>query len=238
MKSKNTGVNNSENLINKILPYWIIITYALWMVIAWMTCFWVPSDTRQGIAQRIFYFHVPTAWVSFFCFGVAFYQSIKYLLRRNLKSDSMASAYAVVGWVFTTGVLITGPLWAKPIWGKFWDWSDQRLVTYFILWMAYAAYILLRMGISDPQKKARFSAVLAIIAFLDVPLVYLAIRIWNTTSHPQAVIGGSAKSGLFSSEMKITFFTCLAAFQLLSVLLSYLYYRFLEQERAILENRI
>jgi heme exporter protein C len=202
-----------------------------------MTFFWVESDTRQGIAQRIFYYHVPTAWVSGVCFALSFYYSIIYLVRRDLQKDSLASAYATVGWVFTTGVLITGPLWAKPIWGGYWNWSDQRLISYFILWMAYAGYLLLRMGVADPQKRARFSAILGIVAFFDVPLVYMAIRIWNPPSHPKAVIGGGAKSGLFDDKMMMTFFVSLIAFQLLSLLLSYLYYRFLEQERILLEEK-
>lgn len=231
VKSKNTG------FVAKVLPAWLGITLVLWVLTAWMTFFWVPSDTRQGIAQRIFYYHVPTAWVSGVCFALSFIYSIVYLARRDLRNDSLASAYATVGWVFTTGVLITGPLWAKPIWGGYWNWADQRLVSYFILWMAYAGYLLLRMGVADPQKRARFSAILGIVAFLDVPLVYMAIRIWNPPSHPKAVIGGGAKSGLASEKMLITFLVSLMAFQLLSLLLSYLYYKFLEQERRLLEDK-
>ncbi|MDH4199026.1 MAG: cytochrome c biogenesis protein [Spirochaetia bacterium] len=238
MQSKNT-IHRKEapDLMSRVLPVWMIITFLLWSMTIYMTFLWVPSDTRQGIAQRIFYYHVPTAWVSGAGFAISFIFSIVYLLTRNLKYDNLAAAYATVGWVFTTGVLITGPLWAKPIWGAFWNWSDQRLISYFILWMAYAGYMLLRMGIADPQKRARFASILGIISFLDVPLVYAAIRIWNPPSHPKAVFGGSAKSGVFSSEMLITFLVSLIAFQLLSLLLSYLYYRFLEMERKILENK-
>jgi len=231
VKSKNTS------RLTNVLPYWMVATFIFWALTVWMTFFWVPSDTRQGVAQRIFYYHVPTAWVSFLCFTLSFYQSIRYLIQRDLRNDSLASAYAIVGWVFTTGVLITGPLWAKPIWGGFWNWSDQRLVSFFILWMAYAGYMLLRMGIADPQKRARFSAILGIVAFLDVPLVYMAIRIWNPPSHPKAVIGGGAKSGLFNDKMMITFLVALVAFQLLALLISTLYYRFLEQERELLEEK-
>lgn len=230
VKSKNTWS------LTNLLPYWMALTLLFWVLTAWMTFFWVESDTRQGIAQRIFYYHVPTAWVSGVCFALSFFYSIVYLARRDLQKDSLASAYATVGWVFTTGVLITGPLWAKPIWGGYWNWADQRLISYFILWMAYAGYLLLRMGVADPQKRARFSAILGIVAFFNVPLVYMAIRIWNPPSHPKAVIGGGAKSGLFDHKMMMAFFVSLIAFQLLSLLLSYLYYRFLEQERALLEE--
>lgn len=220
-----------KGLNPKILTAWAILAGLLWFLLAWMTCFWVPSDNAQGIAQRIFYYHVPTAWVSFLGFGISLVYSVLYLRRRNLRDDSLAAAYAIAGWVFTTGVIITGPLWAKPIWGDFWNWSDQRLISFFILWLAYAGYMLMRMGMPDPHKRARFSSVLAIIAFLDVPLVYLAIRIWNTPSHPGAVIGGGEKSGLYDPRMSLTFLVAMVTFQLLFFLAAYLLYRTLENER-------
>ncbi len=226
----------TEPLKPGIIKGWAILTWASWVVLAWMTCFWVPSDVSQGVAQRIFYYHVPTAWVSFLGFAISLVYSVLYLRKRNLRHDSLAAAYAIAGWVFTTGVIITGPLWAKPIWGDFWNWSDQRLISFFILWLAYAGYLLMRTGMPDPHKRARFSAVLAIVAFIDVPLVYLAIRIWNTPSHPAAVIGGDEKSGLYDPRMGIAFLTAMIAFQLIFFLTAYLLYRTLEGERKTAEN--
>jgi len=214
---------------------WIFVTALFWFITAWLTSFWVPSDHAQGNAQRIFYYHVPTAWVSFLGFAFSMYYSVLYLKKRDLYYDSMAAAYATIGWVFTTGVIITGPLWAKPIWGDFWNWSDQRLVSFFVLWLAYAGYILLRSGIADPYKKARFSSILGIVAFLDVPLVYLAIRIWNTPSHPGAVIGGGKKSGM-DPAMGITFLTAMIAFTLLFFLLVHLYFHLIQSEHFMHEK--
>lgn len=202
----------------KTSPFFITIigiAFVFWILLISFALLVVPSDTAQGVAQRIFYFHVPTAWVSFVGFAFTFYFSIRYLFSRSLDHDRLAYVYALTGWVFTTGVLVTGPLWAKPIWGHFWDWSDQRLISFFILWLLFAAYVLLRAGIRDPHKVARLSAVLGIIAFLNVPLVYFSVKIWNTPSHPELVIGGKKGSGVIDPTMKFTFFLALVTFHFL-----------------------
>ena len=184
-----------------------------------MVCFFVPSDAEQGVTQRIFYFHVPTAWVSFIALGISFYYSIVYLRRREISQDIKAFSYAKIGWFFTTGVLITGPLWAKPIWGVYWNWSDQRLLTFFILWLIFTAYLVLRNNISDLHKKARFSSVLCILGFINVPLVYLSIRIWDTPSHPGPVVGGTGASGIEDPMMRVTLWFSFICFLLLMFLL-------------------
>lgn len=201
--------------------YSVLVLFA-WFALAFMTMFWVPSDAMQGVAQRIFYFHVPTAWVSGVGFLLAAIYSVKTLKTRSLADDAKASVYVSLGWFFTSGVLITGPLWAKPIWGDYWNWSDQRLITFFILWLTYSAYLILRLTISDPDKRARFSAVVALLAFLNVPLVYLAIRLWNTPSHPSAVIGGDEGSGLKNYKMSLTFWYSVICFHLLFFQLAYI----------------
>lgn len=208
-------------------------TLIAWLCFLILAFFIVPSDAAQGVAQRIFYFHVPTAWVSFTAFAVTFGYSIAYLKSRNLKHDRRAAAYALTGWIFTTGVMITGPLWAKPIWGDFWNWADQRLMSFFVLWLMFAAYIFMRSGIRETDKRARFSSVLGILAFLNVPLVYMAIRIWNTPSHPSAVIAGKKGSGLQDPSMVVTFFVAVFAFHLLMFLLAFLYERTLHQSALI-----
>ena len=197
-------LNEKKDSLFAIFLIWVFLGSVLF---AWMVFFWVPSDAKQGVAQRIFYYHVPTALVSFLGFFIAFIYSILYLKKRDLSYDRKAAVYAITGWVFTTGVLLTGPLWAKPIWGDFWNWKDQRLISFFVLWLMYAGYMIFRAGIVEPHKRARFSAVLGIIAFLDVPLVYFSIRIWNTAVHPQAILATTnKKAGLFDPSMKITFF--------------------------------
>ncbi len=191
----------------------------MWLILSYLLCFQVPTDAQQGLVQRIFYLHVPTAWVSFISFAISFYFSIKYLNTREIIFDTKAASYVFVGWIFTTGVLVTGPLWAKPIWGSYWNWSDQRLVSFFVLWIAFTGYLLLRKGFSDIHKRARYCAVLNILGFLDVPLVYFSIRIWNTPSHPGPVIGGDSQSGLMDTEMRILLWFSFFCFILLMTLL-------------------
>lgn len=215
------------------LPF-LFSGFLLWQLLLWLALFVVPSDTAQGIAQRIFYFHVPTAWVSFVGFALTFYYSIRYLMNRSLRYDRLAYVYALCGWVFTSGVLLTGPLWAKPIWGFFWNWTDQRLISFFVLWLLFAAYVLLRGSIPERHKIARISAVLGIIAFLNVPLVYLSVKIWNTPSHPALVVGGKKGSGLFDPSMKYTFFLGLIAFHFLFFSIAYVLSRYFALKDSLL----
>ena len=158
-----------------------------------------PEEKTMGEIQRIFYYHVPSAWTSFLCFFANFIASIVYLARRKsspasaLAADAVALATAEVGVVFCTIVLVTGPLWARPVWGIWWTW-DARLTTTLILWLIYVSYIFLRHYAVGGQAST-LAAVVAIFGFLDVPLVYMAIR-WFRTQHPQPVVAGGPGSGI------------------------------------------
>lgn len=152
----------------------------VWLYLAFV---FAPEDANMGPVQRIFYVHVPSAWVSMLAFGVVFIASIVVLAKRSAKADRFAEAGAMVGVLFTTVVLVTGMLWGHAVWGVYWTW-DPRLTSYLVLWLMYLAYIALRAYVPDPQRKARFSAVVAIIAFLDVPIVYLS-TVWFRTVHPR-----------------------------------------------------
>ena len=140
----------------------------------------------MGAIQRIFYFHVPVAWVSFLAFFVVFLSSIMYLWKRNRKWDIIARSSAELGVIFATLVLITGSIWAKPIWGVWWTW-DARLTTALVRWIIYVAYLIVRSYITEEERAARFAAVVGIIGFIDVPIVALAIVLWGT-QHPSPVI--------------------------------------------------
>lgn len=146
----------------------------------------VPTEATMGAIQRIFYFHVPVAWVSFLAFFVVFLSSIMYLWKRNRKWDIIARSSAELGVIFATLVLITGSIWAKPIWGVWWTW-DARLTTALVLWIIYVAYLIVRSYITEEERAARFAAVVGIIGFIDVPIVALAIVLWGT-QHPSPVI--------------------------------------------------
>jgi heme exporter protein C len=151
-----------------------------------------PTEQTMGEIQRIFYYHVPSAWVAFLCFFANFGASIWYLATKCEKSDAVAVATAEVGVIFNTVVLVTGPLWAKPVWGIWWTW-DARLTSTFIMWLIYISYLMLRRFSNEQTPK--LAAALAIFGFVDVPIVYMSIRWWRT-QHPSPVIGGGENSGL------------------------------------------
>jgi heme exporter protein C len=169
------------------------------------------------LAQRIFYFHVPSAWVGFFAYFVTFVASIAYLWKGGRKWDVLAFSSAEIGLFFTTMVVITGPIWAKPTWGVWWTWSDPKLVTAAILWLIYFGYITLRRMVDDPARRARFSAVLGIVGFIDVPIVFGAARWWGqSVTHPIVVSGGGFD---VAPKMLVVLMFNLAVFTLLYVVL-------------------
>ncbi len=186
---------------------------ALIGIAGYAALFLAPTERTMGLIQRIFYFHVPSAWTGFVAFFIVLVSSIAYLLRRRPQWDWLAVSAAEVGVAFFTVVLVTGPIWAKPVWGIWWTW-DARLTSTFVLWVLYVCYLLLRTLVSDPERRAMVSAVYGIFAFLDVPLVYLSIWFWRT-QHPQPVIGG----GGLDRRMWPVFLTCLAALLALLALL-------------------
>ena len=143
---------------------------------------YAPTERVQGDAQRIFYVHVPLAWVAYLAFFVVFVASVAYLRTRRERWDVLALASAEVGLLFTTLVLVTGSLWARPIWGTWWSW-DARLTTTLVLWLLYAGYRMVRAYAGDAARGARYAAVLGIVGFLDVPLVHQSV-VWWRTLHP------------------------------------------------------
>jgi heme exporter protein C len=163
-----------------------IATIAALAIFVYTSFVFAPEDEVQGVVQRIFYIHVASAWIAAVAFFVVFVGSIIYLAKRDMRWDALAGASAEVGLLFTTVVLVTGMLWGKAIWGVFWTW-EPRLTSVLVLWLLYLAYIAIRAYVPDRNRKARFSAVLGIVAFLDVPIVYLSVMWWRTL-HPQTVI--------------------------------------------------
>jgi heme exporter protein C len=145
-----------------------------------------PREATMGDVQRIFYCHVPAATTGFTLFALNFVASVIYLWKRSPMADAWAMTCAEVGVVFCTVVLITGPIWARYAWGTWWVW-DMRLTTTLILWLLYVSYMVLRRS-SEAGSTSVLAAALAIFAFLDVPIVYMANR-WFRTNHPQPMIG-------------------------------------------------
>ena len=160
----------------------VLLSYALYaaLVIA-------PTERTMGDVQRIFYYHVPSAWTAFLLFIINFVASLAYLIRRNIKADILAQVSAEVGVVFCTVVLVTGPIWARPVWGIWWTW-DLRLTLTLLLWLIYVSYLVLRRFSTSSQTPV-LAAVLAVFGAIDVPLVYFSIWFFRT-QHPSPVIGG------------------------------------------------
>ena len=178
-----------------------------------MVFLWVPTDAVLGISQRIFYLHVPLAWVGFLAFGIVFGSSILFLWRGTQRWDELAHASAEIGIIFMSLLLVTGVLWAKVSWQVWWTWSPQ-LTTSLILWLIYVAYLMLRSYGPIGQQGARFAAVLGIIGFVDVPIVYMAAQWWRDV-HPEAVIGPLAEEGSLETSMYVTFLVSLVSFTVL-----------------------
>ena len=188
---------------------WGILTAISFLILLAMAFFYAPEDANQGAAQRIFYIHVPSAWIGFLAFFVVFAASIAFLKSGRRKWDDLAASSAGIGVIFTTGVLITGPLWGRPVWGVYWTW-DPRLTSFLMLWLIYLSYIVLRGYVPEPVRRAKFSAVLGIVGFLDVPIVYLSARWWRSEHPTQFVV----ESGDLPTEMLITLLVGVATFTL------------------------
>ena len=178
-----------------------------------------PTERTMGDVQRIFYYHVPSAWTAFCLFFVNLIASLIYLARKNLKADALAVAAAEVGVVFCTIVLITGPIWARPVWGIWWTW-DLRLTLTLVLWLIYVSYLVLRR-FSDSSQTPKLAAVLAVFGALDVPLVYFSIWFFRT-QHPQPVIGGG---GSLDPRMLHAFLINLFAFSCFGAMVCWWRYR-------------
>lgn len=175
--------------------------------------FFTPLEAKQGAAQKIFYIHVPAAWVAFLAFALVAVASGVFLWLRDQRLDRFAESSAEVGVVFTTVVLITGPLWAKPIWGTYWAWWDVRLVSTLFLWFIYVAYIVLRGAVESPGLRARYSAVLGILGALLIPFIHLSVYLF-ATMHPLPIVGKPSSPSL-PGEMLMTLLLSLFSFTLL-----------------------
>ncbi|MFC1949354.1 cytochrome c biogenesis protein [Chloroflexota bacterium] len=222
--------------IKRILRDNLLVGLGFTLLIAalYMVFMYVPTEKHTGVVQRIFYFHVPVAWVAFLAFFITFVFSILYLWKREMKWDAIACTSAEVGVIFTTLVLITGPIWAKPVWGVWWTW-DARLTTSLVLWVIYGAYLLVRSFANEPARGARFSAVIGIVGFIDVPIVFLTVNLWRT-QHPTTII---FEDGL-TEPMLVTLLVCIAAFTLLYVILTIQVakLKYMETETRHLKNRL
>jgi heme exporter protein C len=193
-----------------------VVTVVLMVAALALVFFYAPRERSMGEVQRIFYFHVPIAWDSFLAFAVTLIASIAFLRTGKADWDRTASMSVEIGLVFTLMAIASGSIWARPAWNTWWTW-DPRLTTYTIMALIYVAYLMLRQGIDDPSRRARFAAVYGIVGFVSVPITFFSIRWWRTI-HPVIIGSGSpTASGGFdmTSPMKVVFFFCLFAITVL-----------------------
>ncbi len=164
------------------------VTSILFVIALYLVWFYAPTEAVMGDVQRVFYFHVAAGWVGALAFIVAAVAGIAYLARGHRRWDRVGLASVEIGIVFTLINIISGSIWARPVWNTWWTW-DPRLVTATVMELIYIAYVMLRQGIEDPDRRARFGAVYAIVGFLSVPLTFLSIRIFRTI-HPVVIGSG------------------------------------------------
>ena len=194
-----------------------IVSVVLFAVAAGLVFFFAPLEAVMGQVQKVFYFHVATAWVGMLGFMAAGVAGIAYLRTQNLKWDVVGLAAVEISLVFFFIAIVMGSIWARPIWNTWWTW-DPRLTTAAIVELIYAAYMMLRQGIEDPDRRARFGAVYTILGFISVPLTFISIRLLRTI-HPVVIGGGDAAAadGSFNmtGDMKIVFFFSLFVFSVI-----------------------
>jgi len=188
-----------------------------------------PTEAAQGLAQKIFYLHAPSAWSAFVAFCVVTVCSIGYLFLKDMRLDMFAASSAEVGVVFTSAVLISGPIWGKPIWGAWWTW-DARLTSTLFLWFIFFGYLVLRSAVREPGQRARYSAVLGILGAPLVAFIHVSVKLFRTT-HPQPVVL-KPEGPTLPSQMLTTLLLSFAAFTFFYVVLVTRRYALMRAEDA------
>ncbi|MDY6874244.1 MAG: cytochrome c biogenesis protein CcsA [Chloroflexota bacterium] len=186
----------------------ILVPAALGLILIY-----TPVEVNMGPVQKVFYFHVASAWGGMLSFVVAAVTGALYLLRRELKWDWLSQAAVEVGLVFGLTAILSGMIWAQPIWNTWWVW-EPRLTTTAIMELIYLAYFILRGALSTPESKARLGAVFAIISVITVPITFFSIRLYRTI-HPVVIAAGSDAAFSMSPRMQTAFFTSLGVFTIL-----------------------
>ncbi len=197
-----------------------IVSGLLFLGALGMVFLYAPLEETMDYVQKIFYFHVANAWVGMLGFLAAAVAGVIYLFKPDRKWDIVETAAVEVSLVFFLITIVLGSIWARPVWNTWWTW-DPRLTTAAILEMIYIAYLLLRQGIEDPDRRARFGAVYTIIGSLSVPITFFSIRIFRTI-HPAVIDAGSSTApGSFNMTppMLGTMLFCLGAFSVIFVTL-------------------
>ena len=195
----------------KINQTHFVIVVILSIVNILIILFLDPPNRAQGIFGNIFYIHVPVAWTAFLIYFFVMISGILFLINKDLFWDYLGHACAEVGTLFMFLVLVTGPIWAKPAWGYYWPW-EPRLATSLVLFIIYLGYFMLREFGGSPQQVSRYAAALGIIAFLDVPIIFISVKFWlpEMQSHPQVGEYFNGPNSLPSLLIAYSFFSFIA----------------------------
>jgi heme exporter protein C len=217
--------------MKRAFPIFGLLTLVLLSFALYEALIGAPTERTMGEVQRIFYYHVPSAWTAFLLFLINFGASVVYLVKRNPKADAVAAVTAEVGVIFCSVVLVTGPIWARPVWGIWWTW-DMRLTLTLVLWLIYVSYLVLRRFSSSSQTPL-IAAVLSVFGAVDVPLVYFSIWYFRT-QHPSPVIG---RGGSLDPRMWHVLLINWAAFLCFAFLVCWSRYRLERLQREVEETQ-
>jgi heme exporter protein C len=195
-----------------------VVSIAVLAIATYLALVFAPTEAVMGQVQRVFYFHIGTAWTALLGFIVAGITGIIYLATRDQKWDIIELAAVEISVVFFLITIVLGSIWARPVWNTWWTW-DPRLTTAAVTELIYIAYFMLRQGIEDPNRRARFGAVYTIVGAVSAPITFFAIRLFRTI-HPVVIGSGDpGAEGDFSmvGDMKVAFFFALFAFTIIFV---------------------
>ena len=186
------------------------ILVLLWVVLLYPVLIVTRIDPDQQMAQKIFYYHVPSAWVAGLAYLIVMFAGVLYLIKKEEKWDHLGLAAAELGTLFCALVLITGPIWAKPIWGAPWSW-EPRLTTVLIMFLIYIGYFMVRNFGDEGELTRRISAVIGLAAFINVPIIYLSVKFWAADAqlHPQPAMSQQSSDVLWTFILSLMVFTLL-----------------------------
>lgn len=202
---------------NRLARTGLMITVLALAGLVWVyvrAVLYTPVERSQGLAQKIFYLHVPAAWATFLAFGIAGFLSVLYLWLKDSRIDLVAEASAEVGVALSVILLTTGPIWGKPIWGTWWTW-DARLTSTLFLFLLFVGYLLLRGAVTDPVLRARFSAVVGVMGLVLIPFIHMTVYLFRTL-HPEPIVLKPSAPSL-PGAMLATLLTSFAVFTVLYV---------------------
>jgi heme exporter protein C len=198
-----------------LLKFLDIFSLVLLAIAAYLALVFAPTERVMGDVQRVFYFHIGTAWVGLLGFVLAAVFGITYLVSKDIKWDIISVATIEISVVFFFITIVLGSVWARPAWNTWWNW-DPRLTTAAITELVYVAYFMLRAGLEDPERRARFGAVYALLGGLSAPITFMVIRLFRSI-HPVVIGTGQGETLPLSADMKVAFFFALFAFTVIFI---------------------